>query len=255
MVKIEAPAMATAKRLMIHIDEELCTGCGNCVPSCAEGALKIIDGKAKVVSESFCDGLGACLGECPEGALTLREVETIPFDEAAANENLRKTRLAAQNVNCAGSEKYTYSQEETTVHEGPSHLLPETTLKPKQSELTQWPIKLKLLSPQHPALREASVLVVADCAALAYTSMHNDFLKGKAVILACPKFEEYQPNLMKLTEMFRVNKIKDVSVVHMEVPCCHGLVRIVAQAILNTGTDIPLRVFEIGVKGNIKTVS
>jgi ferredoxin len=240
---------------MIHIDEDLFTGCGNCVPGCAEGALRIIDGKAKVVSESFCDGLGACLGECPEGALTLREVETIPFDEEAAQENIRKTKIASQEVGCAGSEKFTYAEDEAGTHEGPDHLLPESVMKPRDSRLAHWPIKLKLMSPQHPALKDASVLIIADCAALAYTSMHDDFLEGKAAVLVCPKFEDYEQNLIKLTQMFQVNNVKDVSVMHMEVPCCHGLVRAVAQAILNTGLNIPLRVFEIGVKGNIKAVS
>jgi ferredoxin len=209
----------------------------------------------KVVSESFCDGLGACLGECPEGALTLREVETVQFDEEAAQENIRKTRLASQEVGCAGSEKFTYTEGESRAYEGPDHLLPETVLKPKESKLNHWPIKLRLLSPQHPALKDASVLIIADCAGIAYTSMHDDFLEGKAAVLVCPKFEDYEQNLMKLTQMFQVNNVKDVSVVHMEVPCCHGLVRAVAQAILNTGMNIPLRVFEIGVKGNIKTVT
>lgn len=252
---MELGSMTMVKRLMIHIDEDLCTGCGNCVPGCAEGALQIIDGKAKVISESFCDGLGACLGECPEGALTLREVETVPFNETAAQENIRKTRLANQEVGCAGSEEFTYAESESIGHDGPDHLLPETVLKPKQSNLTHWPIKLRLLSPQHPALREASVLIIADCAGLAYTSMHDDFLKDKTAVLVCPKFEDYQQNVEKLTLMFQMNNVKDVSVVHMEVPCCHGLVRAVAQSILNTGINIPLRVFEIGVKGNIKAVS
>lgn len=243
--------MSTVERLMIHIDEDLCTGCGNCVPGCAEGALRIIDGKARLVSETYCDGLGACLGECPEGALTLREVETLPFDEEAAKENIRRTKLAQQDVNCAGSEKFTYAGGE---HEGPDHLLPESVLKPKESALAHWPVKLKLLSTHHPALKNASLLILADCAALAYTSIHDDFLKNKTAILVCPKFEDAQQNLMKLEEMFRVNEIRDVSVVHMEVPCCHGLTRIVAQAIVKTGLNIPLRTYEIGVKGNIKAV-
>lgn len=244
--------MSTVRRLMIHIDEELCTGCGNCVPGCAEGALQIIDGKARLVSETFCDGLGACLGECPEGALTLREVETLPFDEEAANENIRKAKLARQDVSCAGSEEYTYSEE---AHEGPDHLLPESVLEAKESALTHWPVKLKLLSTQHPALRNASLLILADCTALAYTAVHDDFLKNKTAILVCPKFEDAQQNLVKLTEMFKMNNVKDVNVVHMEVPCCHGLVRLVAQAILNSGLNIPMRTFEIGVKGNIKAVA
>lgn len=247
--------MTMVKRLMIHIDEDLCTGCGNCVPGCAEGALQMVDRKAKVVSESFCDGLGACLGECPEGALTLREVETVPFDEIAAKENIRNQNLASQEIGCAGSGSFTYSNGEGSVHDGPDHLLPETILKPKESKLTHWPIKLRLLMPQHPALRNASVLIIADCSALAYTSMHDDFLKNKAAVLVCPKFEDYQQNVEKLTQMFKINDVKDVSVVHMEVPCCHGLVTAVAQAIVNTGLNIPLRVFEIRVKGNIKTVT
>ncbi len=244
--------MSTVKRLMIHIDEYLCTGCGNCVPGCAEGALQIVDGKARLVSETFCDGLGACLGECPEGALTLREIESLPFDEEAAKENIRKAELARQDVSCAGSEKFTYSEED---HVGPDHLLPESVLAPKESALTHWPVKLKLLSIQHPALKDASLLILADCATLAYTAVHEDFLKNKTAILVCPKFEDVQQNLQKLTEIFRINNIKDVSVVHMEVPCCHGLNRLVAQAILNTGLNIPMRTFEIGVKGNIKTVT
>jgi hypothetical protein len=128
-------------------------------------------------------------------------------------------------------------------------------MTPKETALTHWPVKLKLLSTQHPALKNSSLLIMADCAALAYTSVHDDFLKNKAAVIVCPKFENAQENLVKLTEMFRLNEIKDVSVVHMEVPCCHGLVRLVAQAVVNSGLNIPLRTFEIGVKGNIKTVA
>ncbi|MHA2027545.1 MAG: ATP-binding protein [Candidatus Thorarchaeota archaeon] len=245
--------MSTVKRLMIQIDEDLCTGCGNCVPGCAEGALQIIDGIAKLVSETYCDGLGACLGECPEGALTLREVEVLPFDEEAAQENIRKAKIARQDVGCAGSEEFTYA-EGADNHEGPDHLLPETVLQPKESTLTHWPVKLKLLSTQHPALKDASLLILADCAALAYTTIHDDFLKDKTAVLVCPKFEDAQQNLLKLTEMIRLNNVKDISVLHMEVPCCHGLARLVAQAAVNSGLNIPLRTFEIGVKGNIKAV-
>jgi len=242
-------------RLMIHIDEDLCTGCENCIPGCAEGALQIIDGKARLVSETYCDGLGACLGECPEGALTLRAVETVAFDEEAANANIQRAKLARQEVGCAGSEGFTYSESvDNHAHKGPDHLLPASVLKPKESALAHWPVKLKLLSTQHPALKDASLLILADCAALAYTTLHDDFLKDKTAILVCPKFEDAQQNLQKLTEMFRINNIQNVSVVHMEVPCCHGLSRIAAQAILNTGLNIPLRTFEIGVKGNIKAV-
>ena len=237
------------KRLMIQIDEELCDGCGNCVPGCAEGALQIIDGKARLVSEIFCDGLGACLGECPQGALTLEEVDTVEFDEAAAMEHVRKTRVASQDVSCAGADNFTHA-------EG-SHTIPGDNAVPisnQESNLGHWPIKLKLISTQHQALDGASLLVVADCAALAYPGLNNDFVAGKVPIIVCPKFEDVQANYNKLVEIFSLNDIKEVSVLHMEVPCCAGLSRMIAQALLTAKKTIPLRNYEIGVKGNIKKV-
>ena len=238
------------KRLMIQIDEDLCTGCGNCVPGCAEGALQIIDGKARLVSETYCDGLGACLGECPEGALSLSEVDTVDFDEAAALEHMKKKKIATEEVNCAGSEFFTYGTGSQIIEN--KGVVPTTN---ETSHLRHWPIKLKLISTQHPSLDNSSLLVVADCAALAYPSLQTDFVKGKTPIIVCPKFEDYQANLEKMTEIFMNNNILDVTVLHMEVPCCHGLSRLIAQAILNTSKNIPLRTYEIGVKGNIKRVS
>ena len=234
---------------MIQIDEELCDGCGNCVPGCAEGALQIIDGKARLVSEIFCDGLGACLGECPQGALTLEEVDTVEFDEAAAMEHMKKTRVASQDVSCAGADNFTHA-------EG-SHTTPGDNAVPisnQESNLGHWPIKLKLISTQHQALDGASLLVVADCAALAYPGLNNDFVAGKVPIIVCPKFEDVQANYSKLVEIFSLNDIKEVSVLHMEVPCCAGLSRMIAQALLTAKKTIPLRNYEIGVKGNIKKV-
>ncbi|MGY5881608.1 MAG: 4Fe-4S binding protein [Candidatus Thorarchaeota archaeon] len=234
---------------MIQIDEELCDGCGNCVPGCAEGALQIIDGKARLVSEIFCDGLGACLGECPQGALTLEEVDTVEFDEAAAMEHMKKTRVASQDVSCAGADNFTHA-------EG-SHTTPRDNAVPisnQESNLGHWPIKLKLISTQHQALDGASLLVVADCAALAYPGLNNDFVAGKVPIIVCPKFEDVQANYSKLVEIFSLNDIKEVSVLHMEVPCCAGLSRMIAQALLTAKKTIPLRNYEIGVKGNIKKV-
>jgi len=238
------------KRLMIQIDEESCTGCGNCVPRCAEGALQIIDGKAKLVSETYCDGLGACLGECPEGALSLNEVETVEFDEMAVMEHMKKTKLASEEVSCVGFESLTYGTNTPTSEN--RRVVPTSN---QTSQLGHWPVKLKLISTQHPSLDNSSLLVIADCAALAYPALHADFIKGKTPIIVCPKFEDYQINLKKLTEIFAINSIQDVSVLHMEVPCCHGLSRLVAQAILNSSKDIPLRNYEIGVKGNLKRVS
>ncbi|MFX0107991.1 MAG: ATP-binding protein [Candidatus Hodarchaeota archaeon] len=244
------------KRLMIQIDEEKCTGCGLCVPSCAEGALQIIDGKARVVSETFCDGLGACLGHCPEGALTLKEVETVEFDEAAAIAHVARIRgevtvapTASAEIGCAGSETYTYSGTEEHAHD---NAVPEEVAP---SMLNQWPVKLKLLSPQHPIFDNASVLIVADCAGPAYAGLHQDFIKGRAAILVCPKFEDYNQNLEKLTKIFELHNVKDVALVHMEVPCCFGLARVTQEAIQNSGKDIPLRTYVIGVRGEIKAVT
>jgi NAD-dependent dihydropyrimidine dehydrogenase PreA subunit len=241
---------------MIQIDEDKCTGCGLCVPGCAEGALQIIDGKARLVSETYCDGLGACLGECPEGALTLREEDTVEFDMEAAMEHVRKTRGEAEapftktdGAPCAGSETFTYAEgHDADQHDG---AVPETITP---SELNQWPIKLKLLAPQHPALNNAKLLIVADCAGPSYAGLHKDFIKGRAVILACPKFEDFQPNLEKLTMMFKINNIQDIALVHMEVPCCGGLGRLVDLAVADSGKQIPIRKYIIGVRGEIKAV-
>ncbi|MFX1262570.1 MAG: ATP-binding protein [Promethearchaeota archaeon] len=248
------------RRLMIVIDEDKCTGCGLCVPNCAEGALKIVDGKAKVVSESYCDGLGACLGHCPEGALTLREVETVEFDEEAAMAYVAETGGQAAvtaaathggsvDVGCAGSEAFTYA----AGHEELSHdrTVPERVAP---SQLNQWPVKLKLLSPQHPVFQNSKIVILADCAGPAYAGLHQDFIKDRAAIMVCPKFEDYEANLQKLSAIFQNHNIKDISLVHMEVPCCFGLARLTEEAIHNSGKEIPLRSYVIGVKGEIKAV-
>ena len=237
------------KRLMIQIDEEKCDGCGLCVPNCAEGALKIIDGKARVVSESYCDGLGACIGHCPQGALTLREVETVVFDEEAAMKYVASQKISSSS-GCPGSQAVVFESGDTSDSSHES-IVPTESL---QSRLKQWPIKMKLVAPQHPALRKASLLLLADCAAVAYPNLHEDFLKGKTVIQVCPKFEDYEFNLEKLTSILFINDIKDVTIVHMEVPCCSGLSRFTKEAITRSGKDIPSRTFIVGVKGEIKAV-
>lgn len=242
---------------MIMIDEEKCTGCGLCVPNCAEGALQIVDGVAKVVSESYCDGLGACLGHCPEGALTLREIETVEFDEEAAMAYVAQTRGhtavthgGSSEVGCAGSESFTYA----AGHEDDRHdnAVPENAAP---SKLNQWPVKLKLLSPQHPVFTNSKVVIIADCAGPAYAGLHEDFIKDRATILVCPKFEDYEANLQKLSAIFQSHTIREVNLVHMEVPCCFGLAGLTEEAIRNSGKDIPLRSYVIGVKGEIKAVT
>ncbi len=241
--------MAMVRRLMIQIDEDKCNGCGLCVPGCAEGALAIIDGKAKVVSETFCDGLGACLGHCPEGALTLLEVDTVEFDMDAATEHVARTRGSAKTAGCPGEIMEVHDQAPSHFSDG---VVSET---PRQSELRQWPIKMRLVNPQHSALREASLLLLADCSAVAYAGLHQDFLAGKAIIQLCPKFTDYTWNLEKLMQIFQLNDIKDISIVHMEVPCCSGLVRMAREAMEKANKQIPLRAFMIGVRGEIKAVT
>ncbi len=244
-----------AKRLMIQINEEKCNGCGLCVPGCAEGALQIIDGKAKVVSESYCDGLGACIGECPQGALTLIEVETVPFDEEAAMKHVEITKRessvtpAPTSSGCAGSEAFVYSVQQTNAES--TAIVPEA---PRHSELHQWPVKMRLISPQHPALKDSSLLLMADCVGAAYAGLHEDFLKGKTIIQVCPKFEDYEFNVERLTQVFKLNDIRDIAIVHMEVPCCGGLGRIVQVALAESGNTIPTRTYVIGVQGAIKAV-
>ncbi len=232
------------KRLLIKIDEELCNGCGLCVPSCAEGALQIIDGKAKVVSESFCDGLGDCLGHCPEGALTLEEIETVEFDEEAAMEYVAKMKEAA-----------------TPPTSGCSPVVKIPTEEPKSiarssdtvavSRLKQWPIKVKLVAPNHPALQNASLLVSADCTSIAYPSFHEDFLKGRTVLQVCPKFEDQAYSLERLTEIFKHNDIKDITITIMTVPCCGGLLRMVQTALTNANKDVPTKSLVIDIDGKI----
>ncbi|MBD3405158.1 MAG: ferredoxin [Candidatus Lokiarchaeota archaeon] len=233
------------QRLMIQIDEKKCNGCGLCVPNCEEAALQIVDGKAKLVAEKYCDGLGACLGHCPQGALSLEEIETVPFDEKGAKEFAESSRRENMESPCIGGQALVHDREETEIVVEPS----------KNSQLRQWPIKLKLISPQHPALRQANLLIVADCAGLSYAGIHEDFLKGKTTIMICPKFEDYATNSSQLSLIMKANDIQDVTVLHMEVPCCKGLINMVRDAIFQTGKRIPIKIYEIGVKGNIRGIS
>lgn len=228
---------------MIKIDEDLCNGCGNCIPNCEEGALKLVDGKARVVAESFCDGLGACIGHCPTGALTLVERETVPFDEEAAMEHItqkKPTDDELEQVLVYGTEQI----DQTDYGPPPSGNTP--------SYLNQWPVKLRLVSPQHPALDGSRLLIVADCASLSYSSIHNDFIKGRVVVMFCPKFENYDTNVQQLYLLLSANDIKDVTVLHLEVPCCRGILKMTQDAIFRSGKRIPLQSFTIGVRGDIR---
>ncbi len=235
-----------ALRKIINIDEAKCNGCGACIDSCAEGALALVDGKAKLVKEIYCDGLAACLKECPQGALTIVEREADEFDEAATELHLedmeRKVQSAAHS--CPGSairqfEKAAESYESTE----PAR---------QESELTHWPVQLTLVPPGAPFLKNADVVLLADCVPVAYPNLHRDFLKDHSVLVACPKLDDFAAHQAKLTSILQQSQIKSLTVVHMEVPCCSGLAYMARQAIAQSHQDIPFKEVTIGVKGNVK---
>lgn len=214
-----------AKRKIIKIDEEKCDGCGLCIPSCPEGALQLIDGKAKLVKESFCDGLGACLGECPQGALTIEEREAEEYDEEGVIAHIKEKSPELLHK---------HEKKEGTV-----------------SELRQWPIQLHLVPPHAPYFQNADLILVADCIPFAYANFHAHFLKGRAIAIGCPKLDDPDAYVTKLTRILKSSDIKSLTVLHMEVPCCFGLVHIAREALGKSGKDISLEEAMVGIKGEI----
>lgn len=214
-------------RKIVKIDEEKCDGCGLCVPSCAEGAIQVIDGKARLVSEIYCDGLGACLGECPLGAITIEE-------------------RAAEDFNEEATKQYLAEQER-----GPAEAMRAAEPAPR-TMLRHWPVQLTLVPPQAPFLQGTDLLLAADCAPFAYANFHNDFLKEHSLLIACPKLDNLQAHIKKLTDILRQSSVKSLTVLHMEVPCCFGLVFMAKQALQASGKDILFREVNIGIKGDIK---
>jgi len=242
--------MTTAlSRKIVKIDEEKCNGCGVCVPACAEGALQIINGKAKLISETYCDGLGACLGECPQGAITIEERYAEEFDEQAVKHHLHSEEPAGDELPCGCSSATVTQFERQASTEIPAMEIVETTSK---SMLTHWPVQLTLVPPSAPFLQGADLVLAADCVPFAYAGFHQDFLGDRALVVACPKLDDFQAHLRKLTEIMRQSELKSLTVVHMEVPCCSGLVHMAQQAILASGKEIPFREITIGIKGDRK---
>ena len=208
------------KRKIVNINENLCNGCGNCIPKCVEGALQIVDGKAKIIKEVYCDGLGACLGQCPQGAITIMERDAEPFNEAETHEHLKnRTPIIGNHAN-------------------------QTPQKP------QWPVKIELVPVKAPFFEKANLLFAADCAPIALKNFH-DLMIGKRTIIGCPKFNDAMAYAEKLTEIFKQNSIASVSVVHMEVPCCTGLKWAVNKALEKSGRQIPVREYEVKIGGEI----
>ncbi|MFH1646904.1 MAG: 4Fe-4S ferredoxin [Chloroflexota bacterium] len=229
-------------RNIVKIDEDKCTGCGDCIISCAEGALAIIDGKARLVSEKYCDGLGNCLG-CPEGAISIEEKPAEEFDEAAVEEHLK----AEGNTGFSCPAETVTEFAGRTLTASPTEETPAPTLR---SRLGHWPVQLTLVPPTAPFLKDADVVLAADCVPFAYAGFHQDFLGDHALLVACPKLDDFPAHLEKLTMLLRHSGLKSLTVVHMEVPCCSGLVHLARQAILASGNVIPFNEVTIGIQGD-----
>jgi NAD-dependent dihydropyrimidine dehydrogenase PreA subunit len=252
-----------ALRNIIQIDEELCDGCGECVPSCAEGALQVIDGKARLMSDVLCDGLGACLGECPTGALTVIQREATEFDEAAvtahvmAASNPRASAAAhvrpshasqAPHSGCPSAAVRMFPLIDTTPRAAPQPLGPSAS----GSKLRQWPVQLHLVPPTAPFFQGRHVLLAADCVPVAVGDFHASFLDGRGLAIACPKLDQHlDMYVQKLTAMIDQAGILSLTVAIMEVPCCGGLVRLAEQALAAATRKVPLRLVTIGIRGDI----
>lgn len=274
--------MKRTKRSIIRIDEAKCTGCGDCIPNCPEGALQVIDGKARLVSDLFCDGLGACIGHCPEDAIAVESREAEEYDERKVMENIVKQgpnviKAHLEHLKEHGQSQYlkiaTDFLKEKSIEIPPFGKLPcgcpgskvmdlkkdrdsgqETTpISKGVSQLGQWPVQLHLVPVNALYFQNADLVVAADCVPFAYPNFHQDFLKGKAIVIACPKLDDTELYLDKLTQLFVQSSIKSVEIVHMEVPCCFGLLRLVEEALKASGKNIPMKETVISVRGEKET--
>lgn len=274
-------------RKVITIDEDKCTGCGLCIPDCPEGAIQIIAGKARLIGDLFCDGLGACIGTCPEDAITIEQREAEPYDELTVMENIvksgpgtvkahlehlrdhRQTDFLNQAIMFLKTRGMEVPIDEAPV--APCQELPHACPGMKtmdfrdgveeptaakvasgRSELRQWPVQLQLLSPHAPYFKDADLLITADCVPFAQPDFHDRFLKDKILIILCPKLDNVGDHYIeKLTEIFKINNIKSITAVHMEVPCCFGLTRLIEEAVRKSGKDIPVEDVTISIRGEV----
>ncbi|MFP5258821.1 MAG: ATP-binding protein [Acidobacteriota bacterium] len=237
------------KRKIIEIDESLCNGCGQCVTGCAEGALEIIDGVAKIVADHFCDGLGACIGHCPTGALQIIERDAPEFDEHAVEERLADLKKAAKAPSpCGCMSSAPMSMTPCQTANAPTAQAPQAA---GGSALSTWPIKLRLVPPNAPFLQKAKLLLAADCVPPAFPAFHSAFLPGRVALMGCPKFDDVPSYVEKLAEIIRQNDITDITVLQMEVPCCAGMSRIAAAAIAASGKAVPATQVVVTRRGEI----
>jgi len=262
-----------AKRKIIKIDSDKCNGCGLCIPNCPEGAIQMIDKKARLISDLFCDGLGACLGHCPQGAITIEEREAVEYDEKKTMENIvkhgentikahlehlkshgqdkyykealefLKERGIDVKLGCPGSRSMSFSDDKTDV---------QVEAGQRQSQLRQWPVQLHLVTPQAAYFQKADVLLSADCVAYTVGDFHKDYLKGKSLAIACPKLDEGKEiYIEKIKSLIDDAKINTLTVMTMEVPCCHGLVVLAQEAAQTAKRKIPIKSMIVSLKGKV----
>jgi ferredoxin len=243
-----------AVRKIVKIDEEKCNGCGLCVSACAESAIQIVDGKARLVREAYCDGLGVCLGECPQGAITIEEREAEEFDPPKVREHLAqvdpvRAPSTCQLANCCSTECCSGSVDQTV--ESMEAVLDAEKVESVPSMLRNWPIQLRLLPVNAPYFNNADVLLAADCTPFACSNFHPQLLSGKVLAVGCPKFGDAELYTEKLAEILRQNKINSLTIARMEVPCCAGLTRIAHTAVLLSGKSIPVKESIVSVRGEV----
>lgn len=236
------------KRKIIEIDESLCNGCGQCVTGCAEGALEIVDGKAKVVADHFCDGLGACIGHCPTGALAIIEREAPEFDEKAVEARLTALGKSFKSHQPGGG---CPSAQAMTLSPCQQANIPTAQPAAAGAGLSTWPVKLRLVPPTAPFFKGARLLLASDCVPAAFPAFHSAFLPGRVALIGCPKFDDVQGYVEKLTAIARENDLAEITVLQMEVPCCAGMARIAAAAVAASGKRVPITKVVVGRRGEI----
>ena len=236
-----------ALRNIVKIDEEKCNGCGKCVDACAEGAIKLVNGKAKLVSEIYCDGLGACIGHCPQDAITVEQREAAQFDEEATKLHLEEQKKITEQVNfvCPGMMAGELRKQGEKTESAPVEAA---------SQLSHWPVQLKLVPPNATYFAGADLLLVADCAPFAMGDFHSKFLKGRSIAVGCPKLDDVQFYVDKLAAIIQANRLKSLTVIHMEVPCCSGLTEIARKAISKNKIEMGFEDVTIDLRGNVSRV-